>query len=38
MFIQGVDSSVLDLLDMLEMGLDVCNGCCFLEDMHLVHR
>ncbi|XP_039960123.1 protein sevenless [Bactrocera tryoni] len=28
----------LKLLDLISMCIDVCKGCCYLEDMHFVHR
>lgn len=36
--IQPTDSHVLYLQDLLSMCADVAQGCCYLEEMYLVHR
>ncbi|XP_067635363.1 protein sevenless isoform X2 [Eurosta solidaginis] len=30
--------ATLELLDLISMCIDVCNGCSYLEDIHFVHR
>lgn len=37
-FTQHTDSHTLYLQDLLSMCEDVAQGCCYLEEMHLVHR
>jgi len=37
-FMQLTDSHVLYLQDLLSMCEDVAQGCCYLEEMDLVHR
>lgn len=37
-FMQLTDSHALHLQDLLSMCEDVAQGCCYLEEMHFVHR